>query len=75
MVKVTKATKTTKTTTKPQVSSLGRFKSSRGVIFTPKPRKSGYVSVSCNGKPHLIHVLMAIALGLPKRDDRTLSTT
>ena len=62
--------KATKTTTKPQVSSLGRFKSSRGVISTPKPRKSGYVSVSCNGKSHLIHVLMAIAFGLPKRDDQ-----
>ena len=65
-----KATKTTKTTTKPQVSSLGRFKSSRGVIFTPKPSKSGYVQVFCNGKSHLIHVLMAIAFGLEKRDDQ-----
>ena len=63
MVKVTKATK-------PQVSSLGRFKSSRGVVSTPKPMKSGYVSVFCNGKHHLIHVLMAIAFGLPKRDDQ-----
>ena len=34
-----KATKTTKTTTKSQVSSLGRFKSSRGVVSTPKPPK------------------------------------
>ena len=70
MVKVTKATKTTKTTTKPQVSSLGRFKSSKGVVSTPKPAKSGYVQVQVNGKHHLIHVLMASAFGLPKRDDQ-----
>jgi hypothetical protein len=63
MVKATKATK-------PQVSSLGRFKSSRGVVFTPKPQKNGYVSVFCNGKNHRIHVLMALAFGLPKRDDQ-----
>ena len=65
-----KATKTTKTTTKSQVSSLGRFKSSRGVVSTPKPRKSGYVSVKVNSKSHQIHRLMAIAFGLPKRDDQ-----
>ena len=67
MVKVTKATKTT---TKPQVSSLGRFKSSKGVVSTPKPKISGYVDVKVNGKSRLIHVLMAIAFGLPKRDDQ-----
>jgi len=52
------------------VSSLGRFKSSRGVVSTPKPKSSGYVRVFCNGKHHLIHRLMAIAFGLPKRDDQ-----
>jgi hypothetical protein len=57
-------------TGKPQVSSLGRFKSSTGVISTPKPTKSGYVSVYCNGKSHQIHRLMAIAFALPKRDDQ-----
>ena len=65
-----KATKATKATTKPQVSSLGRFKSSYGVISTPKPAKSGYVSVQVNCKKHLIHVLMASAFALPKRDDQ-----
>ena len=65
-----KTTKTTKTTTKPQVSSFGRFKSSRGVISTPKPLKSGYVQVQVNGKIHQIHRLMAIAFGLEKRDDQ-----
>jgi len=52
------------------VSSLGRFKSSKGVIFTPKPKKSGYVPVKVNGKDHLIHRIMAIAFDLPKRDDQ-----
>lgn len=56
--------------TKPQVSSLGRFKSSIGVIFTPKPKKDGYISVCCNDKLHQIHQMMAIAFGLPKRDDQ-----
>ena len=65
-----KVTKTTKTTTKPQVSSLGRFKSSFGVISTPKPTKSGYVTVRINGKNHYIHVLMTLAFTLPKRDDQ-----
>ena len=54
----------------PQVSSLGRFKSSRGVVSTPKPRKSGYVEVKINSKHHLIHRLIAIAFDLPKRDDQ-----
>ena len=67
MVKVTKATKTT---TKPQVSSLGRFKSSQGVVSTRKPKKSGYIYVKVKGKSRRIHVLMAIAFGLPKRDDQ-----
>ena len=63
MVKATKATK-------PQVSSLGRYKSSFGVVSTPKPTKSGYVRVKVNGKLHPIHVLMARAFGLEKRDDQ-----
>ena len=66
MVKVTKAIQTTT----PQVSSFGRFKSSFGVISTPKPKKNGYISVQVNNKRHYIHVLMAIAFALPKRDDQ-----
>ena len=62
--------KVTKTITKAQVSSLGRFKSSRGVVFTPKPMKSGYVVVQINGKKHQLHRLIAIAFDLPKRDDQ-----
>ena len=52
------------------VSSLGRFKSSRGVVSTPKPKKSGYVSVMINGKVHQLHRLIAIAFDLPKEDDQ-----
>jgi hypothetical protein len=48
--------KVTKTTTKPQVSSFGRFKKSFGVVSTPKPAKSGYVRVYCNGKHHYIDI-------------------
>ena len=57
-------------TGKPQVSSLGRFKSSTGVIYTPKPTKSGYIPVRIKGKSHQLHRLMAIAFDLPKRDDQ-----
>ena len=62
--------KVTKTITKAQVSSLGRFKSSFGVVSTPKPMKDGYVVVGINGKTHQIHRLIAIAFDLPKRDDQ-----
>ena len=55
---------------KPQVSSLGRFKSSRGVVSTPKPTKSGYVQVQIKKKCHKLHRLIAIAFELPKRDDQ-----
>ena len=57
-------------TGKPQVSSFGRFTSSFGVIYTPKPTKSGYIEVKINGKHHQIHRLIAIAFGLPKEDDQ-----
>ena len=65
MVKVTKSS-----ITKPQVSSLGRFKSSFGVVSTPKPRKDSYVSVMINSKHHQLHRLIAIAFDLPKEDDQ-----
>ena len=34
--------KSTKATTKPQVSSLGRYRNCNGVISIPKPQTSGY---------------------------------
>ena len=68
--KAAKRVVATKTITKAQVSSLGRLKSSRGVVSTPKPMKSGYVQVNINGKFHYMHRLIAIAFDLPKRDDQ-----
>ena len=62
--------KTIKKNATPQVSSLGRFKSTRGVISTPKPEQSGYVCVQINRKDHRIHRLMAMAFGLAKREDQ-----
>ena len=55
---------------KAQVSSFGRFKSSKGVISTPKSEKNGYVRVRINGKLNFIHRLMAIAFALEKLDDQ-----
>jgi len=62
--------KATKTTTKPQVSSFGRFKTSMGVVSTPKPGKDGYVRGQVDGKHFFIHRLMAIAFALPKEDNQ-----
>jgi hypothetical protein len=53
------------------VSSLGRFRSTRGVVNTPKARANGYVEVGINGKRHLLHRLIAIAFDLPKADEQT----
>ena len=44
---------------KGQVSSLGRYKDVRGIIKTPTPNPTGYVSVRVDGKSHLIHRLIA----------------
>ena len=53
------------------VSSLGRFRSVRGVVSTPKPSRSKYVRVAVNGKRHLIHRLIAAAFNLSKTDNQT----
>ena len=62
--------KPTKATTKPQVSSFGRYRTCRGVISIPKPRTSGYVEIMINGKLHRLHRVMAVAFDLPRRDDQ-----
>ena len=54
-----------------QVSSLGRFRSAQGIVFSPSPRSSGYVTVTVHKRPHFIHRLIAVAFGLPKREDQT----
>jgi hypothetical protein len=53
--------------TKAQVSSLGRFCSTRGVVTTPKPRRDGYVRVQIDGKLYYIHRLIAVAFNLPRK--------
>ena len=50
----------------PQVSSLGRFKSIRGVISTPKPKNQGeYVTVCIAGHPYSVGAMMLRALRGP----------
>lgn len=53
------------------VSSLGRFRSTRGVVSTPKARTNGYVEVGIHGKKYLLHRLVAVAFGIRKTDDKT----
>jgi hypothetical protein len=62
--------KCTKITTKPQISSLGRYRNHLGVVSTPKPRTSGYVDIRINGKACSMHRVMAVAFGLPRREDQ-----
>ena len=50
------------------VSSLGRFKDTKGVVKTPRPNKKGYCQVMINRKDHYIHVLIAKAFDLPRRE-------
>ena len=51
-----------------KVSSLGRFEDTNGIVKTPIPREDGYVCVRVNGKLHLIHILIAKAFDLPRRE-------
>ena len=53
------------------VSSLGRFRSTRGVVSTPKPMRSGYVSVKINKNKYLVHRLSAFAFQLPRKEGQT----
>ena len=62
--------KSTRATTKPQVSNFGRYRNYLGVISTPKPQRNGYVLIRIIGKNHLVHRVMAVAFGLPRRDDQ-----
>jgi hypothetical protein len=43
---------------KAQVSSLGRYRSSRGIVTTPSVGASGYCRVEIDGKKRLIHILV-----------------
>ena len=46
------------------VSSMGRYKSCRGVVSTPSPREDGYSSIKVDGKVYLIHRAIGVAFGI-----------
>ena len=54
-----------------QVSSHGRFRSTKGVITTPMPKKSGYVQVAILKKNYYIHRLIAVAFGLTRAEGQS----
>ena len=57
--------------TKAAVSSLGRFRSTNGVVNFPAPRLDRYVEVKIKRKHHYIHNLIAVAFELPKLEGQT----
>ena len=50
-----------------QVSSLGRFRSTKGVVSTPLPRRNGYSYVGINTKRYMTHIVVATTFGLPRK--------
>ena len=54
-----------------EVSNLGRFKDSRGVVKIPTPRADGYSQVKIGGNTKLIHVLIAQVFLPAGRPDQT----
>lgn len=50
-----------------QVSSLGRFRSAKGVISTPLPKKDGYMTVGINKKRYQFHIIVATTFDLPRK--------
>lgn len=48
------------------VSSLGRYRNSRGVTYQPNPRCDGYVTVRTGKAGYLMHRLVAVAFDLPR---------
>ena len=55
---------------RPAVSSLGRFRSSRGVVTTPRVATGRYATVGVHGKALVLHRLIARAFDLPRRPDQ-----
>ena len=49
----------------PQVSSMGRSRSSKGVVTRPKPKKNGYVRVGIFEKGYQMHALVTRAFHGP----------
>jgi len=52
------------------VSNKGRFKSTKGVVSTPKAAQSGYVQVKIHKKSYLVHRLVASAFKLPRSKEQ-----
>ena len=50
---------------RPQVSSMGRFRSSQGVVTRPKPKRNGYVPVTIFEKNYHMHALVTRAFHGP----------
>lgn len=46
------------------VSSMGRYKSCRGVVSTPSPAVNGYSSIMVTGKSYRAHRAIGVAFGL-----------
>ena len=53
------------------ISSLGRYKDSRGVVKTPHRTKAGYTTITIQNKTYKTHRVVAIAFGLPRRPGQT----
>jgi hypothetical protein len=53
---------------KPQISSHGRYKDSRGIIKTVRPEANGYARVVIQKKHHPVHRVMAIVFKLPREE-------
>ena len=53
------------------ISSLGRYKDSRGVVKTPSRTKAGYTIIQIQKKNYYTHRVVAIAFGLPRRPGQT----
>ena len=56
---------------KPQISSLGRYKDSRGVVKTPNRNKDGYRTIQIQNKTYLNHRVVAICFELPRKEGQT----
>ena len=56
---------------KPQISSHGRYKDSRGVVKTPTPEADGYAHIGIQKKAYYVHRVMAIVFKLPREEGQT----
>ena len=53
----------------PQVSSLGRYRSSNGVISVPTTADDGYSTIQVNKKHYKLHRLVAFSFYLKKESE------